>query len=512
MKLQMAMQALQQGNRQQAEALLRQALGEEPNNVHALYLLGDLYRSFQRPDQAIPLLRRAIECNDKLVPAYFHLARMLASMGRDEEMAPLLARLDELVSGDYQNLLQLGLLYHELAYYTQAENALRQAIELQPRRADARTNLAALLRDVGRLDDAMATIREALALDPDCVLAYAVMKYVKTFSAGDADIAAMQALYARLDGAPQHKVELAYALGKASEDCGDYSRAFDYFDAANKLARQQNPYNRDSYIQFFPALKQQFSEAFFRSHQAPPGERGAPIFVLGMPRSGTSLVEQILASHHQVFGAGELGAIAEVSTHTQFMTNKHFPASVAGLSQQQLQTLAGEYLRQLYRHAGDSRFAVDKLPHNFIFIGFIKMLFPEARIVHCVRNALDTCLSIYRNVFKGNHPYANDLADLGEYYCHYLDLMAHWHAAFPFQIYDIEYEELVAQPEVEIRALLNYCRLPFDENCLNFHETRRPVATASAAQVRKPMSGASVAQWERYRERLQPLIASLPAA
>jgi len=238
-----------------------------------------------------------------------------------------------------------------------------------------------------------------------------------------------------------------------------------------------------------------------------PGRQ--PIFVLGMPRSGTTLVEQILASHPLVFGAGELNAMQISSVQTQVLSNRVFPGSVGELSTGQCEMLAEQYLRRLYRHAGSAEYAVDKLPHNFLYIGLIKYILPGARIIHCRRNPLDTCLSIYKNDFTGNHPYSHDLKDLGDYYLQYLHLMSHWHSVFPFEIYDVQYENLVTDTDEEVRALLKFCGLSFEAACLEFHKTQRIVATASTAQVRNPVSTKSVALWKEYREQLQPLIGVL---
>lgn len=511
MKIQMASQQIQRGQFQHAELLLRQVIADEPRNIHALYMLGDLYRKSRRPDVGIPVMRRVIACDGKLVPAYFALANMLADMGENEELSKTLEALARLAANNYDHLVNLGSLNKDLAYYAASEQALLKAIELEPKRFEAWAVLSTLQRDMGRLEDALHSNDRTLELYPDCARAYITRKFIKKFSAGDPDFAAMQALYDRLNkdprgSDPQGKAAVAYTLGKAYEDIEDYERAFDYFTQANEIEGKVNPYNPGPYHSFFPTMKAQFSAEFVQSHRGSNVPTRKPIFVLGMPRSGTTLVENILAGHHQVYAAGELEGIIPASVFTQFMTNKPFPASVTDLTREQLGILATRYLNKLFRHASGFEYAVDKMPHNCLFIGFIKLLFPEARIIHCKRDAVATCMSIYKNQFGDNHPYSHNLRDLGEYYNLYLDLMQHWHSIFPLQIHDLQYEDLVKNPEEEIRALLNYCELPFDENCIHPHTNERVVTTSSLAQVREPISTKAVAQWEHYRSNLQPLI------
>lgn len=509
MKMEMAAQYLRVGNYQQAEPMLRQLIADEPDNVQALQMLGNLYKHFHRPDLAIPLLQKAIELDPNTLQTYFELASLIATTGNNETLAALLAKIQAQANNDYIGLVRLGLMAHDLGYFDHSARAYQQAIDLAPERFEAWVNQAVLQRNIGELDSARASLAQALQLNPDCAEAYASLRYLKTFEPGDPELAAMEALYAKLDNAPAQKVQLAYALGKAYEDAGDYSRAFEFYRAANTTARQLTPYNRDAQKTLFSNLKQQFNPGVYASPGGVAPSARKPIFVLGMPRSGTSLVEQILASHQQVTGAGELGAMPTLCAQVQAITQREFPAAITELSPEQRAGLANQYLNQLFRHTPDSEYAVDKLPHNFLYIGVIKLLFPDARIVHCTRDPHATCFSIYKNSFTGNHPYAHDLSDLGDYYNQYRELMAHWHEVFPFQIYDIEYEELVNETEEEIRALLNFCKLPFDDNCLDFHTTQRAVTTASATQVRKPISTAAVNSWENFQDSLEPLTKTL---
>ena len=225
-----------------------------------------------------------------------------------------------------------------------------------------------------------------------------------------------------------------------------------------------------------------------------------------MPRSGTTLVEQILASHSQVFGAGELNDLLRIATSIQAeKTDKEFPDCILDLNEEALETLGVSYLERLRKHSDSKRFITDKMPHNFWFIGLIKIILPEAKVVHCIRDPRDNCLSIFKNSFVHANYYAYDLKELGQYYNLYLDMMDHWGKTIPDFIYDLSYEAMVSNQEEETRKLLTYCQLPWEASCLSFHKTERSVATASSTQVRRPIYNDSVSLWKKYERQLEPL-------
>jgi hypothetical protein len=224
-----------------------------------------------------------------------------------------------------------------------------------------------------------------------------------------------------------------------------------------------------------------------------------------MPRSGSSLVEQILASHAQVFGAGELKLLPSLCAQGAQRRGQHFPDYFQDLSAPEWQELGREYLDALRQKAPDAARITDKMPQNFRFVGVISIILPQAKLIHCRRNPLDNCWSIYKNLFADGHPYAYDLQELGRFYRFYCALMQHWNAVLPGRIYDLSYEQLIANPQTEIKALLEFCDLPFDQRCVDFHRHERAVNTMSAAQVKRPINKDSIERWSAYKEHLAPL-------
>ena len=302
-------------------------------------------------------------------------------------------------------------------------------------------------------------------------------------------------------------MQLGFGLGKAFAELGEHARAFDYWRAANGCQRRLSPYDVRQAVQLMKSMQQVF-DASLLSRAEGSRERGpVPIFVLGMPRSGTSLVEQILAAHPAVFGAGEQEIVGRLGAQAASA-----PADLARLEANDWARLGERYLQQIRDLSAGEPFVVDKLPTNFLYIGMIRMMLPEARIVHCQRDPMDTGLSCFRNHFMApGLDFSCDLEDIGIYYRHYRSLMAHWDQVLPGEIHAIRYEDLVADPEAQIRRLLRFCGLPFEAQCLAFHRVERMVATASMAQVRQPIHSGSVGAWRRYEAQLQPLKAALVA-
>ncbi|MDA0262188.1 MAG: sulfotransferase [Proteobacteria bacterium] len=391
--------------------------------------------------------------------------------------------------------------------------------------------LGGTLRENGKLDDAIVSYRRALELDPDSSFARLQSARLKTHhSPDDDDIKALEALYARPDISSEQRVQAAFGLGKAFEDLKNYDQAFEYFAAGNRLRYRgydQSVEDRETGIRKlaravgltpakstpeqarreanFKFTKSAFDASLFERFAGAGCMDETPIFVVGMPRSGTSLIEQILASHSQVFGAGEISEMADIGGS---FLNRFARAGerLDGCDPAEFERVGRDYVRALKKHANSSRFITDKMPENFIFIGLIKLALPNAKIIHCRRDARDTCTSIFRQLFATDRlDYAYDLGALGRSYNLYSDLMAHWQDMLPGAIYDISYENLVSDQTVQTRALLEHCGLAWEESCLRFYETNRPIKTR-AEQVRKPISDASVGSWKRYEKQLAPLL------
>ena len=331
----------------------------------------------------------------------------------------------------------------------------------------------------------------------------------KKFTDYDDDMKAMESLYSQKGLPRESSIELAFALGKAYEDLGNYDKSMEYVIKAASLKRSSFDYSVSESKEQFDKIRTIFSRDFFSRHTGTGSPEQTPIFILGMPRSGTSLVEQILASHADVFGAGEINDLRMVFESITGPDDKEplrkFPDVLTGLDDQAFTNLGNQYLARIRKYSSDAKFITNKMPHNFLHIGFIRLILPNARIIHCTRDPMDSCLSIYKTHLVKGHRYSYDLSELGQYYRMYLELMDYWQDTLPGFIYDQNYEELVKSPKEQVQNLLRHCALPWDDDCLNFHQTRRRIGTASSAQVNRPIYHSSVNLWERYEKHLQPL-------
>ncbi|TIN27541.1 MAG: tetratricopeptide repeat protein, partial [Mesorhizobium sp.] len=384
----------------------------------------------------------------------------------------------------------------------------REALAIRPKDADLLHGLGVGLMEKGKLDEAADLFRQALAINPAMATAWLMLTQVKRQKERDSELTGMEAQHAKAPQDSLARMQLSFGLGKANDDLRDYGRAFDYFAEGNAIRRKGIDYDQARTRAEFEAMKATFDAGFFEKHRPSSISDDTPIFVVGMPRSGTTLVEQIIASHPQVYGAGELSILKKA-------VGKQFPATMPGGFPWGVSDTGGSdfaeagqaYLDMLHARYPNMRHVTDKMPGNFLLVGFIHMMMPKARIIHCARDAAATCLSIYKVHFRGDsHRYGYDLGELADFHNLYTDIMAHWHTVLPGVVHDVRYEDFVADQEGQTRALIAHLGLPWDDAALSFHETDRPVRTASAAQVRQPMYQGSVDLWKRYGNRLKPLL------
>jgi len=303
-----------------------------------------------------------------------------------------------------------------------------------------------------------------------------------------------------------------YAYAKALDDVGEHARALDQYIAGGRLKRATMAYDVADSGNFFAAIQRVFSADYFARRPFAGNPSRAPVFIVGMPRSGSTLVEQIIASHPAVFGGGEVKYLSQALTATRdrFPFLSHYPDMIGELNAAQFEQMASRYLADAMANAESATRITDKLPTNYYFVGLIATLFPNARIINTLRNPVDTCLSTFTKLFKDDVPHSYDLAELGDYYCHYLDLMDHWRQVLPAgMLTSVAYEDVVSDNEGTVRKLLEFLGLPWNAACLDFHASDRPVKTASVAQVRKPLYKTSVERWRKYGPGLDPLVAAL---
>ncbi|MDZ4202027.1 MAG: tetratricopeptide repeat protein [Gallionella sp.] len=567
--LQAALEAHKTGQQQPAESLCRRVLQITPDHPDALHLLGLFARQAGNHELAVELISRAAE-RHPVAPFFFNLGNAYQALGRMDEAVASFNRALALNPGYVAALNNLGIALQHQGKLEEAINAFRSALALQPGFAELYSNLGDALRENGQLEtaaecarhaislnpaffnahfclgkilheqghspDALACFKQALTLnpghveshlaacstyfaegrftesrehieralqqEPDNPEAWAALAFFRKMTPDDE--AWVTKAHALLAGKlkPREAIQLNYALGKYYDDTAQYAQAFPHYAEANRMQTQINgAFDRDNHQHLVDSIIAAATPAAMRRHNAGASLSERPVLIVGMPRSGTSLMEQILASHSKVHGAGELRFWSQAATD-------HF-ASVSCWSDDAalLSELAGRYKAELAQHSPDALRVVDKMPANFMNLGLIHAAFPNARIIHMMRNPLDTCLSIFFQGFSGQHPYANSLEDLASYYRTYRQLMQHWRSVLAPDIFlEAPYEALVEDQESWSRRVVEFIGLEWDENCLNFHQTERRVGTASNWQVRQKIYKTSTERWRNYQTFIEPLL------
>ncbi len=495
------------GKPAEAEACFRQAVKLKPDYTKAHNNLGLVLHEQGKLDQAEASLRTAIMLSPDLAETYINLGMVLNSQGRLGEAVASYRQALSLRPDYAEAYYNLGIVYGDQGRLTEAEASLRQAVQLKPDYTEAYNNLGLILHSMGNPAEAESCFRQALKLNPDSAQVYKSLSMFVKHAEVDDVVIGMEKLYKREGLSDEDKIDLGFALGKTYENLGEYDKSFDFIREANLVKRKSYRYSIQEDEELFARIKTIFSPEFFASQKDADNPDKTPIFIVGMPRSGTTLVEQIIASHPLVFGAGELLFLPTLVNQVclEAAAGK-FPECILKLGMSEYERLGAEYVKKVRNYSESAQHITDKLPHNFLFVGLISKILPKSKVIHCTRNPMDTCLSIYKTDFKEQlQRYAYDLDETGRYYNLYLDLMAHWEKVLPGYLYSISYEALVSDQERQAKELLEYLGLPWDEACLAFHKTKRKVVTASVAQVRQPIYRDSVELWRRYEKQLAPL-------
>ena len=501
----------------EAIAAYRKSLQLDSGLAETHYNLGNALWETGELDAAIAAYRRAVELEPDFAGAHYNLANALWRAGRADEAVVHYNRTLELQPGHgnaYINLgnalLDLGRFEEALARYDTAAN-LRK-----PESVLALENQAQLLMQLGRTTESLRAAGQALTLNPRSARSWYVRAWQKPFAPEDPDIGAMEQLLAaaQSDGASlADRIHLHFALGTAWLKAGEAERAFAHVERGNRLKRSTLTYDAAATAGWMARIAECFTPQLLKrlSHTGHPSE--APLFVIGMPRSGTTLVEQILASHPHVQGLGELSLVQDLVTDMARSASEpslDYPELLARLVPADMARLGGDYVQHVaFRASGRPRM-VDKEPLNFLYAGLIHLMLPNARIIHCRRDPVDTCLSCYTNLFLSDLGFVCDLGELGLYYRCYEALTAHWRALLPPERFiEIHYEDVVNGLEREARRLLDFCGLEWTEACLEFYATSRAVRTVSCVQVRQPIYRDSVGRWKSYARYLGPLLTAL---
>jgi len=503
-----------QGKPDQAVAKLAEALRIQPDYYQALNNLGTALKDLGRLGEAVAKYAEALRLNPGYHPARSNLGNALLELGRTDEAVACHAEVLRGEPGSPQAHYNLGNALQEQGQPDQAAASYQKALKLKPDYADASLNLGIALTVSGRLDEARRAYEAAVALAPKRGVYYRMLAETGRVAGDSPHLRRMEELAKDLAALPEaDRMELHFALGTVYGDLGRPEEAFGHLLAGNRLKRGRIAYDEAKTLALFERIRAVFTPELLAGAPENKDASRLPVFIVGMPRSGTTLVEQVLSSHPQVCGAGELTDMQRLADGLCSADGgATFPEAAAALSGEELGRLGAAYCAKLRVHAPQARRIIDKLPDNFLRLGLIRLALPGARFIHVRRDPADTCLSCFSKLFTDELAYAYDLAELGRYYRAYEALMAHWRAVLPpGAMLEVRYEDVVADLEGQARALIAHCGLDWDEACLAFHRNRRPVRTASAAQVRRPLYASSVGRWHAYGDLARPLFEALGA-
>ncbi|HEY2463577.1 MAG TPA: sulfotransferase [Steroidobacteraceae bacterium] len=493
-----------------AEALLRRQLERDSQDPEALRMLAEI--AAQREDY-VEAERLYAQCFD-IAPGYsrarFDFARTLHMQQKAQPMLPLLERLLRLEPSSLPYRSLQASAFGMLGQNARARQILESLISEFPRDEALRVHYGNVLRNGGLAQEAIAAYRKGAELRPGYGEAWFCLSNLKTFRFSEPEIHIMLVQAQLPDLRDDDRLQLHFALGKALEDAGDYGRSFDHYARGNALRRRAVLYQADLNTQFVNSLKKMYCAEFFSARAGSGCQARDPIFIVGLPRSGSTLLEQILASHSQVEGTRELpdiqGFALELGIRESCCQSPQFARQLESLTRDELNALGERYLDQTRpNRIGGTPYFIDKLPSNFLHIGLIQLILPNARIIDARRSALACCFANFKQHFQAGVWFSYNLDDIGRFYRSYVELMESYDRVLPRRVHRVQYERLVSDFESEVRKLLQYCGLPFEEQCLRFHETQRVVQTASSEQVRRPLFAESVDQWRNFEPWLGEL-------
>lgn len=492
----------------EAEKILRQHLAESPDDPRALRLLAQIAMDANHRRAALKLFRRAVEVAPDFVLAWNNLADFHM---KEEQFDLALETVDKAIELDPElphSWVIRGNLFSKAQKHAEALEAYDRALALSPGHSGALAAKGHVLKTIGRTEEAIATFRQCIRRHPGFGEPYWSLANLKTFSFDPEEVAVMEQVVAKEELPDENKVNIHYALGKHFENQQAFETAFNHYRKGAGLRRPHETYDPVQNQVVHERTMHVFTREFMAEREGWGDPSEGPILIVGLPRSGSTLIEQILASHSQVDGTMELPdlprCIREVSRSAP--DREEYPEAARDLPEKVVMALGQRYMRTTQRYRSGRRWFIDKMPNNFSHIGFLHLILPNARVINARRNPLDACLGCYKQLFYKGQSFTYDFFELGQYYLQYQRVMDHWHEVLPGKVLDVQYEDMVADQEGQTRRILDYLGLPFEEQCLRFWETERAINTASSEQVRQPIYSSGVGYWRNYEPFLDELI------
>ncbi len=503
-----AAECFKEGRLEETEEICRKVMQKNPNNVDAIRLMGILAARLKRTGDAERYFRKAVELAPGFTDAIIDLGKILQEDGLLEGAINSYKQAIEMEPENAKLYDMLGFVLAPAALTFDAIEAYQKAIKLDPKLVGSWLGLGHSLKTVGRLDEAIEAYHQCYKLKPNFGAVQWSLANLKTYQFTDEEIEDMQAKIAEENLSGESEVNFLFALAKAYEDRNDYDRAWSYYKEGNSKRRMHESYDPVDTEVTNDRIIDVFNKEFLEKNTGLGNPDPSPIFVLGLPRSGSTLLEQILASHSLVEGTSELSYVAMCtkSLNRNRADGINYPEAVHALDERHFKALGQDYLNhcQMHRIEGTPHF-IDKMPNNFPHIGFIHLILPNAKIIDARRHPMDACFSCYRQLFAQGQAFTYDLTDIGEYYLQYQRMMDHWDEALPGRVLTIQYEEVVSDFENQVHRILEYCGLPWEDTCLNYYDTDRPIRTASSEQVRQPIYTGSLHRWRKYVQHLDEL-------
>ena len=506
-----AERATRDGRLEDAEKTLRKLLAKDPNNVKAMRMLGSIALEANRFKAARRLLERAVELAPGVAIGWTDLANIHLKKDRYDEALDSVQRAIDIDSRFAHSYVVKGNILTRAQRHEEALAAYQEGLDVSPMNIGALAGMGHVLKTIGRQDEAIEVFRKCIKANPAHGETYWSLANLKTFEFDPEEVRIMEEMIDRESLADEPKVNMLISLGKHYDHEKDYNRAFEYYQRGNDLRREHEIYDPVHSQVVHDRIIEVFTPEFYAERSAYGDPSPDPILIVGLPRSGSTLIEQILASHSMVEGTMELPDLGRTIVELNQKTpgRKEYPEAVLPLDSEQVAELGRDYLDSTSRYRTDKPYFIDKMPNNFQAIGFLRLILPNAKVIDARRHPLDSCLGSYKQLFYKGQSFTYDQFELGHYYLEYRRIMDHWNAVLPGHVLEVRYEDMVMDQEAQTRRILEYCGLPWEESCLRFYETERAINTASSEQVRQPIYTGALNFWRNYEPHLGELIETL---